>query len=132
MNNEKDFRWNKVYTFIGDDPNELDLAIIHKECGKGVIIGKLKTEVIIVDIELINAYNGDEVTVLNYKNFSNTDEAYDKMMRWIGKMTKKSIFSRYFNKYDPYNHVTKDNMENVSNLISKIKEAVDKLVNKMP
>ena len=54
------------------------------------------------------------------------------MLRWIGKMTKKSIFSRYFNKYDPYNHVTKDNMENVSNLISKIKEAVDKLVNKMP
>ena len=127
MDKEKSLRWNKVYTFIGDDPNELDLAVVHKECGKGVIIGKLKTEVIIVDIALIDAYDGDEVTVLNYKNFSNTDEAYDKMMRWIGKMTKKSILSRYFNKYDPYDHVTKDNVENVTNLISKIKETLIKL-----
>ena len=124
MDNEKDFRWNKVYTFIGNDPNELDLAIIHKECGKGVIIGKLKTEVIIVDIELINAYNGDEVTVLNYKNFSNTNEAYDKMMRWIGKLCKKSTESRYFRKSDPYKRVPLNTGIYNENMIKYIKDNI--------
>jgi len=119
--------YNRVYTSIGNDPNKLDLAIVFKEANKGVIIGKLKTEVIIVDIDLIKAYKGDVVTVLNYKRFPNTDEAYNKMMRWIGKVAKKSIFSRYFNKYDPYGHVTKENKEDIENLISKIKEAVDEM-----
>jgi hypothetical protein len=31
-------------------------------------------------------------------------EAYDKMMKWIGKMAKKSSNSRYFQHRDPYNH----------------------------
>lgn len=125
MNNAVNY--NRVYTSIGNDPNQLDLAIIYKEANKGVIIGKLKTEVIIVDIDLISAYHGDIVTVLNYKNLPNTDEAYDKMMRWIGKMVKKSIFSRYFNKHDPYHHANKANKEDVENLIRKIKEAVDEM-----
>jgi hypothetical protein len=127
MDNTNTVNYNRVYTRIGHDPNQLDLAVIYKETNRGVIIGKLKTEVIIIDIDLVNAYQGDTVTVLNYKRFPNTDEAYFKMMRWIGKMIKKSVFSRYFNKYDPYDHVTKENKADVENLISKIKEAVDEM-----
>jgi hypothetical protein len=127
MDNTNTVNYNRVYTRIGHDPNQLDLAVIYKETNRGVIIGKLKTEVIIIDIDLVNAYQGDTVTVLNYKRFPNTDEAYLKMMRWIGKMIKKSVFSRYFNKYDPYDHVTKENKADVENLISKIKEAVDEM-----
>lgn len=34
---------------------------------------------------------------LNSKVFETMGEAYDKMMRWIGKMVKKSDKSRYYN-----------------------------------
>ena len=34
---------------------------------------------------------------LNAKRFATTDEAYEKMMKLIGKMIKKDIRGRYYN-----------------------------------
>lgn len=77
----------------------LDTAIIEKERGRGLIISKIDNIVAAFDIQdLIKG----KFFALNYKELSSPDEAYSKMMKWIGKMCKKSPYSRYFNHKDPY------------------------------
>jgi hypothetical protein len=110
-----------VYSSIGNDPSEVDYAIIVKD-KKGVIIGKGGTSVIALDISLL--YNS--MIVLNYKELPTSDEAYDKFLKWIGKMIKKTSDSRYFNQKNPYHHITNENCINVSNLTEAIKNAIDR------
>jgi hypothetical protein len=110
-----------VYSSIGNDPSEVDYAIIVKD-KKGVIIGKGGTSVIALDISLLS----NSMFVLNYKELSTSDEAYNKFLKWIGKMIKKTSDSRYFNQKDPYNHITRENCINVSNLTEAIKDAIDR------
>lgn len=88
----------------GSDPEKIDFChIIPNEHKKGIMILKCDNEVAIYDFEelLKNKYLA---RVLNYKKFDNSDEAYSKMMKWIGKMIKKSVtsadtyhVSRYYN-----------------------------------
>lgn len=40
-----------------------------------------------------------EPWVLNTYSASNSDEAYDKWLKWIGKMCKKNTTSKYFTNY---------------------------------
>jgi hypothetical protein len=110
-----------VYSSIGNDPSEVDYAIIVKD-RKGVIIGKGGTSVIALDLSLLH----NSMIVLNYKEMQTSDEAYDKFLKWIGKMIKKTSDSRYFNQKNPYNHITRDNCVNVSNLTVAIKDAIDR------
>ena len=110
-----------VYSSIGNDPNGVDYAIIVKD-RKGVIIGKGGTLVIALDLSLLC----NSMIVLNYKEMQTSDEAYDKFLKWIGKMIKKTSDSRYFNQKNPYNHVTRENCVNVSNLTEAIKDAIDR------
>lgn len=109
-----------VYSSIGNDSSEVDYVIIVKD-KKGVIIGKGGTSVIALDISLLN----NIMIVLNYKELSTTDEAYDKFLKWIAKMIKKTSDSRYFNQTNPYNHITRENCINASNLTEAIKNAID-------
>lgn len=110
-----------VYSSIGNESSEVDYAIILKD-KKGVIIGKGGTSVIALDISLLSG----SMIVLNYKELSTTDEAYDKFLKWIGKMIKKTSDSRYFNKKNPYHHVTEENCINIGNLTEAIKNAIDR------
>ena len=61
---------------------------------KALIIVKYQKSCAIFDFKEI--MNG-RYKPLNSKCFDTTGEAYDKMMRWIGKMVKKSDKSRYYN-----------------------------------
>jgi hypothetical protein len=110
-----------VYSSIGNDPSEVDYAIIVKD-KKGVIIGKGGTSVIALDISLLS----NSMFVLNYKELSTSDEAYNKFLKWIGKMIKKTSDSRYFNQKNPYHHINEENCINISNLTEAIKDAIDR------
>jgi len=79
---------------------EIDYAIVSKG-DKGVIIIKIDKFVGCFDYE--DFFDHKIYTVLNYKESESTNEAYSKMMKWIGKMCKK-VDGRYFNKINPYNH----------------------------
>lgn len=95
----------QIHSFIGDgtDSYELDVAIIYKgPHSNPLVIAKLGTVVAAFDGPDLK--NEDKLFALNYKNCASTDEAYDKMMKWIGKMAKKSSNSRYFQHRDPYGH----------------------------
>ena len=72
---------------------------------KSLIIIKYNTAVTVYDFNAFMA--GDYSKPLNAKKFRSTDEAYDKMMKWIGKMVKNDTRYRYYNnKVDhPYERV---------------------------
>ena len=87
----------------GSDPNRVDFCfIIPENSTHGIMILKSGTEVVAYDFEELQN-NRENAKVLNYKNFNSKDEAYSKMLKWIGKMVKKSVVldngqvSRYYN-----------------------------------
>lgn len=95
----------QIHSFIGDgsDPYELDVAIIYKgPHSNSLVIAKLGTYVAAFDGPDLK--NEGKLFALNYKNCATTDEAYSKMMKWIGKMAKKSSNDRYFQHKDPYGY----------------------------
>lgn len=88
----------KFYSDIsnGSNPNRLDwCVIIPSESDDGVVIIKKNTSLVAFSRNAI--MSKDYSNPLNSKSFSNTDEAYSKMMKWIGKMVKKDSRGRYFN-----------------------------------
>ena len=83
-------------------PGRLDTCIIDK--GKGARkLAICKVDNIVAAFDVPDLLDG-EFYALNYKELKTSDEAYDKMMKWIGKMCKKTPNSRYFQHYDPYGH----------------------------
>ena len=78
----------------GNDPLKHDYCAIIQESGKFVVL--------VMHGNSIAAYDGkkfisnDFSHPLNHKKFLTSEEAYDKMMRWIGKMVKKDERGRYY------------------------------------
>ena len=94
------------YADIGDgfDFTKIDFChIVPQGHETGVMILKCDNEVAIYDFkELLD--RREQAKVLNYKRFNNPEDAYSKMLKWIGKLIKKSVFasdgyhvSRYYN-----------------------------------
>lgn len=102
------------YCDIGDgsDLIHVDFCfILPEQSSRGVMIIKSYLEVAAYDFdELFN--ERENAKVLNYRKFETSDEAYSKMMKWIGKMVKKSVsfdnkhISRYFNNKSDDNYET--------------------------
>ena len=71
----------KCYVNIGDGtPNEIDYCICYQP-PKSLIIIKYNTACAVYDFN--SFMKGDYSKPLNAKKFNTTDEAYDKMMKWI-------------------------------------------------
>lgn len=95
----------KFYSNISDglDTSRIDFCHIIPDGSKyGIIVLKRYLEVLIYDFnDLLN--NKENAKILNYKKCLDSDQAYLKMMKWIGKMVKKSVYlsdyhiSRYYN-----------------------------------
>ena len=71
-----------------------DYIVIYQRT-KSLIIIKRDTAVSIYDFRVFML--GDYSTPLNAKRFKTREEAYNKMMRWIGKMVKNDTSYRYYN-----------------------------------
>ena len=78
----------------GSDTKKHDYCAIVQESGKFVVL--------VMHGSSCAAYDGKKFIAndfshpLNHKKFLTTEEAYDKMMRWIGKMVKKDERGRYY------------------------------------
>ena len=116
----------------GSDLNHIDFCfIIPENSSHGVMILKSVNEVAVYDFKELRDHHED-AKVLNYKKFNNKEEAYSKMMKWVGKMVKKSVdlddghISRYFsNKQDqnygrPFFVFDQDKMKRVYNWMDSI------------
>ena len=77
---------------------------------KSLIVIKYNTACSVYDFNAL--MGGDYSKPLNAKKFRTTDEAYEKMMKWIGKMVKNDTRYRYYNnKVDhPYESVISDDV----------------------
>ncbi|MBR2247036.1 MAG: hypothetical protein IJ880_08440 [Bacilli bacterium] len=110
----------KCYVDISDDPyTHTDYCICYQP-PKSLIIIKYGTSCEIYDFKAF--MDGDFSKPLNAKKFNTTDEAYDKMMKWIGKMIKKDTRGRYYNNsVGPYhfNKVIDDAV------LNRLKEDID-------
>lgn len=71
-----------------------DYIIIYQRT-ESLIIIKRDTAVSIYDFRAFML--GDYSTPLNAKRYDTREEAYDKMLRWIGKMLKNNTTYRYYN-----------------------------------
>lgn len=92
--------YGMFYSDIGDGSSKekIDFCfILPEKSTHGIIILKSITEVAAFDFHELKTKQ-EHAKVLNYKNLASADLAYDKMMKWIGKMIKKSSHnSRYYN-----------------------------------
>lgn len=79
----------------GLDPNKHDYCAIIQENGKFVVLVMHGKSVAAYDGNMF--INKDYSYPLNHRRFQTTDEAYNKMMKWIGKMVKKDDHGRYYN-----------------------------------
>lgn len=112
-----------VYSRIGDNPKEVDFALIIKEKNKGVVIGKLINLVIVADLSIMSSFDTDQVKVLEYHELDSYDQAYEKMMVLIGKMIKRTPESlSQLKKDNGVNEYTKDS---VRSLINVLKEEIE-------
>ena len=75
---------------IGDD---VDFAIIETD-GSAVMVVKYELEVAAIDAK--NFFEGVPTPILLSKRCESTEDAYQKMMKMIGKMVKKDSRGRYF------------------------------------
>ena len=95
-----------VKTNIGHGymPGRLDTVIIDKgeKYSRLLIICKVDNVVAAFDVPDLIKFG--KLFALNYQTMSSPDDAYTKMMKWIGKMCKKSPSSRYFKHIDPYGY----------------------------
>lgn len=88
----------KYYADIGNgsNPNRIDWVVITPDKhSDGVVI--VKKNCTVVTYSHNSMINKDFTKPLNMKVLNSTDEAYSKMMKWIGKMVKKDSRGRYFN-----------------------------------
>ena len=79
----------------GIDPNKYDYAAILQQNESFVVLVKHGSSVIAFDGTRF--IKNDFSHPLNYKSFSSSEEAYEKLIRWIGKMVKKDERGRYYN-----------------------------------
>lgn len=97
--------YTTVYTDISNGKDNLpDIAVIAKydednTCYRVIII-KIKNHIGIFDLD--DMIKREVFTILNYQISESSEDAYNKMMFWIGKLCKKTTSSRYFRKSDPY------------------------------
>lgn len=88
----------KYIVDIGNGTNKakIDWAVILTENStSGVVLLKKEKSVVAFDLNLF--INKDYSNPLNSKTLDTTDLAYDKLMKWIGKMAKKDYRGRYYN-----------------------------------
>lgn len=78
----------------GSDPNKHDYCAIVQESGKFVVLVMHGASCAAYDGKRF--INKDFTHPLNHKKFLTAEEAYDKLMRWIGKMVKKDERGRYY------------------------------------
>ena len=109
----------------GTDPNKHDYCAIIQESGKFVVL--------IMHGCSIAAYDGKKFVAndfshpLNHKKFLTAEEAYDKLMRWIGKMVKKDDRGRYYTDTRYHDYQIADNEFIMEEMIKVAKAIKSKL-----
>lgn len=80
----------------GTESSKIDWCVVFTDKSKsGVVLLKKETSVVAFDFNLF--MDKDYSNPLNSKVLDNSDLAYDKFMKWIGKMAKKDYRGRYYN-----------------------------------
>ena len=99
--------------------DEYDYCAIIPDKRHFVVLVKHNTSVVAFDG--IRFIKEDYSHPLNYRKFDTADEAYNKLMRWIGKMVKKDVRGRYYTdtRYHDYAFTGEEFDSNELNKIAK-------------
>ena len=78
----------------GTDPKKHDYCVIIQETGEAIVLVMHQTHIAAFDGT--DFVNKKFTYPLNYKHYDSSEDAYNKFMRWIGKMVKKDERGRYY------------------------------------
>ena len=107
----------------GIDKDKYDWVCITQDNGSGVVL--IKHDSTCAAFDKKRFMSRDYSHPLNYKHFNSSEEAYEKLMKWIGKMVKKDDRGRYYTntRYKDYGYSEDEfDSKELDDIASKLKE----------